>query len=203
MKLMLTSSGLTSKKLRNSFVGLLEKKVTENKVLVVHTAQKPEHMAFVSSVGNELSEAGILHPNISYLNIAKSNTFPRPFDYDIVYVCGGNTYYILDRIRKVGLDKSLKRFVKNGGVYVGVSAGSIIAGRDISIAGWGSEGDPNDIKLRDLRGLGFTDISIFPHYKAKLRREVDSFAKTVDYPVREIKDKEAIIIKGRTIKKVR
>jgi peptidase E len=28
---------------------------------------------------------------------------------------GGNTFYILDRLRKTGLDKFLRKFVKSGG----------------------------------------------------------------------------------------
>lgn len=142
-------------------------------------------------------------PNITYLNIARERSHPRLADYDAVYICGGNTYFILNRLRKTGLASSLKRYVLSGGLYIGVSAGSIIAGQDISIAGWGSEGDPNDIKLKNLSGLRLTNITIFPHYKANLRNEIEEFKKTVNSPVEVIKDKEAIVIKDNFKRKIK
>jgi dipeptidase E len=201
MKLMLTSNGLETIKLRKAFSNLLEKKVSEAKVIVVHTASKPEHMLYVDKVGKELSKSGVLHPNITYLNINSGNISPI-INYDAVYICGGNTFYILDRIRKTGLDKSIINFVKSGGVYVGVSAGSIIAGKNIDIAGWGSEGDINHINLKDLKGLDLTDIAVYPHYKNRLRREVEDFRQKVDYPVEYLKDKEAIVIKDKKIRRI-
>ncbi|MEM0465286.1 MAG: Type 1 glutamine amidotransferase-like domain-containing protein [Candidatus Pacearchaeota archaeon] len=140
-------------------------------------------------------------PNITYLNICNGNILPSLQGYDAVYICGGNTYYILDRIRKTGLDSSIKKFVRKGGLYIGVSAGSIIAGENIEIAGWGTEGDINDINLKDLRGLGFTKIAVFPNYKSKLKSEVEEFRSNVAYPVESIKDKEAIIILGKNLRK--
>ncbi|MEI6850129.1 MAG: Type 1 glutamine amidotransferase-like domain-containing protein [archaeon] len=202
MKLLLTSSGLTSKKLGKTFVEMLERKVEESKILVVHTAQKPEHMTYIDITGKEISRTGILLPNIDYLNIAKKNSYPKLLEYDAVYICGGNTYFILDRMRKTGLVDSLKKYVKSGGLYIGVSAGSIIAGDEISIAGWGSEGDVNEIDLRDLTGLGFTDVSVFPHYNNKLKREVDEFEKLKDVKVARIKDTEAIVIRNNKINKI-
>jgi len=203
MKLLLTSSGLTSKRLGKEFVMLLKKSVQDSKILVIHTAQKPEHMIFVNEVGEEISKQGILLSNISYVNISGEIPNILLSKYDAVYVCGGNTYFILDRIRKTRLDNSLKRYVKSGGLYIGVSAGSIIAGQNIQIVGWGIEGDSNEISLKDLRGLGFTNIAVFPHYKHKLKREVEEFKSLVDYPVESLKDGEAIIIKDKKVKRIR
>lgn len=47
--------------------------------------------------------------------------------YDAVYVCGGNTEYLLERINEKGFRNTLLLFIKQGGVYVGVSAGSLAA----------------------------------------------------------------------------
>src|SRR5690606_14360295 len=45
---------------------------------------------------------------------------------DIIHLSGGNTYYFLRTLRKARLLKSLKDFVKRGGVLTGLSAGGII-----------------------------------------------------------------------------
>lgn len=202
MKLLLTSDGLSSKKIRGAFVGLLEKKVQENKILVVHTAKTPKHFTYLDEIGKVFSRSGILLPHITYLDIGKEMPRPSLSDYDAVYVCGGNTYFILDRIRKVGLADPIKRFVKSGGLYIGVSAGSIIAGKNIEIAGWGSEGDPNEIGLKDLKGLGLTDIAVYPHYKNRLNKEVADFRLSVNYPVETLKDGAALLIQNKKIKRI-
>ena len=202
MKLLLTSNGLSSKKLEKVFIGLLEKKVEENKILVIHTAQKTEHLLFVDSVGKEISRTGILLPNITYLNISQDIPKTNLSKYNIVYVCGGNTFFILDRIKKTGLEKFIKSFVKNGGIYVGVSAGSIIVGPDISIAGEGSDGDSNYLNLKNLQGLNLTKFATFPHYKTKLRKEVSEFKGKVNYPIEILKDGEALQIFGGKNKKI-
>ena len=47
--------------------------------------------------------------------------------YDAIYFCGGSPEYLMKRIRRVRLAAPLRQFTEEGGVYVGVSAGSIIA----------------------------------------------------------------------------
>ena len=196
---MLTSSGLDTPKIKKKFLSLINKKVQNTKIAVIHTIQKPQYIEFVNNVGRELVKTGLLHPHISYIDITRKKPSIKLSDYDAVYVCGGNTFYILDRLRKTGLYKSLKEFAKSGGVYIGSSAGSIIASSDISLAGWGSEADKNEINLKDLNGLNLTKISVFPHYKIRLKKEVEEFQKTVDYPVQKLKDRQALIIKGKTL----
>ena len=46
--------------------------------------------------------------------------------YDVVYLCGGNTHYLLERINATGFHKSLMAYIKDNGLVMGVSAGSII-----------------------------------------------------------------------------
>ncbi len=52
---------------------------------------------------------------------------------------------ILNKLRETRLDQFIIENVNKGSIHVGVSVGSIIAGPSIEIAGWGSEGDKNDI----------------------------------------------------------
>ncbi len=203
MKLLLTSNGLSSIKIKKAFIELLEKNLEQSKLLIIHTAQKPSHLVFVEEIKKEISKIGINPKNINYLNLAEESILPSLKGYDAVYVCGGNTYFILDRIKKIGLDKALKKYVKSGRLYIGVSAGSIIAGKDISIAGWGSDGDVNEVHLKDLNGLGFVDFATFPHYESKLKKEVDSFRISVKYPVETLKDKEALLIMGKKLKLIK
>ena len=200
MRLILTSSGIETIRLKNEFIKLLNKDILGSKILIIHTLQRPEYIIYVDQVRNELKETGFLDKNIIDLNISLDNESKELNSYDAIYVCGGNTFYILDRLRKNNLINKIKDFVNKGGVYIGVSAGSIIAGKTIEIAGLGSVGDINEIGLKDLTGLNFTNIAIFPHYEQNIFEELKNIKKNNDYPIIELKDKEAILILENIIK---
>jgi dipeptidase E len=202
MRLVLTSSGIQGKVTSNlkKMVGSLK-----NKKAAIVTSATPGSSAwlFVGEVEKELVGLGFKRGNIEVFTLEKrfkSSAFDK---HDVVYSCGGNTFLIRDCMRKTGFDKAIRRFVERNGIYVGVSAGSIIAGPDITIAGWGSEGDPNDVHLKNMKGIGFCDIAVFPHYRPDLREEVDCFRKKVLYPIVELSDGQALFLWDDETKLVR
>lgn len=201
MKLLLTSSGLDNGKVRKKFLEVLGKNIQNKNVLFIFGTKNKEELFYVTESKKELIDLGILKKNIIDANINKKIDITKleKVSFDLIYFCGGNTYYLLDRIKKLKLDKLIKNLFDKGALYLGVSAGSIIAGKSIEIAGWGSEGDKNEVGLKDLTGLNFTNIAIFPHYHDELSSEIKEFSKKVNYPVRALKNTEAILILGNKI----
>jgi len=196
-KLLLTSNGLSSRKLRKEFVKLLNKPVEETKVLIMYT-QRRRYKRHIRKIKRTLVLSGINKKNIILANISKKTK--KNYDFDIFFSCGGNTFYILDRVRKTGFDKIIKKAVKKGKIYISVSAGSIIVHKSIEIAGWGKWGDINEINLKNLKGLNLTNLAIYPHYLKIMKKSVDEFKKKVKYPVKEIRDRQAVLILGNKIK---
>ena len=83
-------------------------------------------------------------------------------DVDLVWVGGGNTYALLDHIRRHGWVEPLRTHVLAGGAYFGDSAGAVLAGADINVARFA---DPNDVGLTDTTGLGLLGRAIVrPHW---------------------------------------
>ncbi|MEK7562252.1 MAG: Type 1 glutamine amidotransferase-like domain-containing protein, partial [Patescibacteria group bacterium] len=82
---------------------------------------------------------------------------------DIIFVEGGNTFYLLKAIRKSGFEKVIRKLLKKGTVYIGASAGSIVAGKTIKTAGW--LGDKNIAKIGNLKGMNLVPFDIFVHYR--------------------------------------
>lgn len=80
--------------------------------------------------------------------------------YDVIYMSGGNTAYLLQQLQKTDSVSVICEKVKAGKIYIGTSAGSIIAGPKIPIY----LEDTEDIKLDDYRGFGFTNIMAVPHW---------------------------------------
>lgn len=119
-KLILTSSGLDNKKVQEEFLRLLPKKVEEIKVLLIFGVKTEEEMFYVQESKNELINIGVLEKNILEANINDDLNSERFGNFDVIYFCGGNTYYLLDRIRKNNFDKLIESFVKKGGIYLGL-----------------------------------------------------------------------------------
>lgn len=53
---------------------------------------------------------------------------------NIIYVAGGNTFYLLKIVKESGFDKVVEGLIEKGVVYVGVSAGAYIACPTIDVS---------------------------------------------------------------------
>ena len=92
-----------------------------------------------------------------------------------IWVTGGNTFFLWHSMRASGLSELVRQRVNDeGALYVGASAGSIVAGRTIRTALWkgwddpeaaGPEADWEADGAYDALGL-VEDVSFFPHYDA-------------------------------------
>lgn len=193
MKLFLTSTGLETKEIAESFVSFLAPVNPQNLSFLIVTIQDSESDAFyLAKTLAEIKNIGA--QDIDVFKLA-GEQFISSKEYDVIVVCGGNTFDYLDRIRKTGLDKFIVDFSKKDqAVYIGISAGSIVAGPDIEIAGWGSNSDENNIGLVDLTGLKLVDFVVYPHYQVGLQEEVAAFKKKVDYQVIEIEDGQVVTV---------
>jgi peptidase E len=121
--------------IRNRFLAMLEKPARESKVLFIPTAAiDEESQRMVERCKNDLLHAGILPQNITVYDLDGLLTDEEAMTYDVLYFTGGNTGYLLRRIKETGFDAIIRKMVHGNKVYVGVSAGSIIAARDISTA---------------------------------------------------------------------
>ena len=47
--------------------------------------------------------------------------------YDAIYICGGSIQYLVDRIAEINFKSVIDQYIENGGIYIGVSAGSVAA----------------------------------------------------------------------------
>ena len=119
---------------------------------------------------------------------------------EIVYLAGGNTFFFLHHIQRLGMLPMLRAFVKRGGVLAGLSAGGLIMTPTIRMAGIsGLDPDDNDIGLKDLRGIGAVPFEFSPHFEPtakKIRLHLNYSRKTRN-PIYACQDGGGIIVQGR------
>ena len=204
MKLFLTSVGLEPE-YQEDFLQLLGKDPVKTKLAFIPTACDPEpDKSYVKQTRDEIKETGI---HVFDINLKEENgksLNKKLEDVDVICVNGGNTFYLLDWVRKSGFDKVVKKLVKNGKIYFGVSAGSYLACPTIEAAGWKDAEvfDENVVNLTDLSGLNLIPFILTAHFEEINRKATEKCAKDIPLPVVSLTDKQAIIVEGNNYKVV-
>ena len=163
-KIVLTSCGIINRNLKEEFYKLLNKEIEKIKVLYITTAIDGEDDSNTSWIGEEFKtilDLGIKRENIEEYKMDYEIDLSL---YDMIYMMGGNTFYLLKKIRDTKFDIKLKEAINNGIVYVGSSAGSIILGNTIELS---LPYDKNDVNLVDFTGLKLVDGIIVSHANRK------------------------------------
>lgn len=195
-KLLLTSDGLISPALGKSFLELVGKNPRYIKVLFVPTASEAyedaayleRKRAYFSHCEEELMGFGVQKEHMFWLDINNIASVGDISIYDVMYVCGGNTFYLLYEVKRTGFDKQIIEFVNNGKLYMGVSAGSVLAGPNIVTA---DPFDPNNIGLKDLSSLAITEKIICPHYQKEQENIILEIERKNNIKVLRLNDNQA------------
>ena len=119
---------------------------------------------------------------------------------DIIFVGGGNTFYLLQELRRSGADKILIQEVNKGKLYIGESAGAIIACPDIGYC-VGMDSPEKAPELSDYSGLGLVDFYIVPHIGNEemgqaSEKAVEEYNSRLDLEV--ITDKQVIQVEDKS-----
>lgn len=187
MKLLLTSAGFLNKEVAKVFVGLFDKPMDQVRLIFIPTASRSKNeTTYVNLSRQELMDLGIHHITTMYLD--RAVTSEEILGADAIYVCGGNTFYLLQKMRESGLDRILPHFQD---VYVGVSAGSIVVGPNVEVS---SPWDENDVHLSDTTGLRLVDFAVVPHYQKKDEAIVEQLKKQADYEIMGLTDQQAVLV---------
>jgi dipeptidase E len=82
---------------------------------------------------------------------------------DYIYLTGGNTFYLLQELKKSGADQIIREQVRLGKPYIGESAGAAIAAPTIEYMK--EMDDPTAAPhLTSFKGLELVDFCPVPHY---------------------------------------
>lgn len=127
-KIILTSTGFDNENIKNKFIDLLNVDVKDAKVLFIITAANdPDAVRILSGCLDDLTKCGITDNNIKVYDMHKLISQEEINKYDAIYVCGGSTEYLVDRIKELNIKPVIDKYIENGGIYIGVSAGSVCA----------------------------------------------------------------------------
>lgn len=189
-----------------NFVEILDKifpKEIENKVF----AYIPTHKKYLDQefTNKWMDIANKYNAEFRYIDLLSGNKVKireRVLGSNIIVMTGGNTFWLLDKLRKTGIFDVIKEiFKKDNFVIAGWSAGALVMTPSIAMAGipqrigGKTPFDENKVGLTDLTGLNFVNFEIFPHFDISIHRSTfEEYKKRRNGNVKALTDDEYIII---------
>lgn len=111
-------------------------------------------------------------------------------DKDIIFFAGGMCGYLMYWVRRCEIDKHIDEFLKNGSIYVGSSAGSMVCAKTLDIAE--AYLDEIEVGASFFPGFRLIDFDIYPHYEDEMLPEIKKVWKGGDLYL--LKNGEAITV---------
>ena len=206
MKLLLTSSGNTNKSIENSLLELLGKPFNKTNLVFIPTAANVEEdtSGWLETDINNFKKLGFNDFDVIDISKVKKEVWLPLFKKaDALVFGGGNVEYLMDWIKKVGLDTLLLSLIKTK-VYVGISAGSMIAAKNVSLSYSGILYYEDTGGFENIKGLGYVNFETRPHLNSKSFPEVkievlENIAKKMTDTFYAIDDNTAVKINNNDI----
>lgn len=194
--MILTSSLYESIELVKKF---LDKNTESKKILFIPTAANvEEYKKYMHLTQKAFEDFGYEVENFDVSVFSEEIAKEKLSEAKIVFISGGNTFYLLQELKRKNLITYLKERIENGLLYIGESAGSVIAAPDIEYA---SVIDDKTVatELDGYAGLNLVDFYIVPHFEEepfveRSRNTVELYKDKLDLKL--INNKEAILVEN-------
>jgi len=199
--IILSSSGFRTTQLQKYLLEVLPKTPSQTKIAHILTASKvsPDR-AFVDRERKVLSNLGFQVEEVDVEGKSPGELIKILDGKDVIYVQGGNTFYLLKHVRESGFDVVVKDLIEKGVIYIGVSAGSYIACPTIEMTAWKSS-DDDYYGVTDLTAMNLVPFLVCVHYnREKYREGLIEGIKTSKYPVKILTDEQALLIRNGEVK---
>ena len=182
-----------------SSVGSLIKEEIENKkVAFIPTASlRDGYTGYDGSARKLFKKLGAIVTEIDISTEAYSTIQSVFEDSDVIYFTGGNSFFLMDWLRKTGTDGLLKKELANGKLMIGESAGAIICAPSIQYIQQ-MDKKPEDYSQEDDAGLDLIDFYVLPHYLTSPFKKVTKKIMTEfsDLNLCPINNRQGIVIDG-------
>ena len=140
-------------------------------VAYIPTAAKPNNLVFhVNYTRKLLVKLGLVVEELELTTAGEAEVIQKLQGSDIIYVGGGNTFFLLQWMNQTGAGSLIKTQVHAGKLYVGESAGAILPASNIEYSQ--DMDDPGVAPdLTDYAGLGMIDFYPLPHMRDFTQRK--------------------------------
>lgn len=193
-KLFLASSFVDVASLFEKFAGA---DCSGKSVTFIPTASLREEVTFYVDTGKEaLEKRGFVVDELEVSTSTREEIDKKLKTNDYIYIPGGNTFFLLQELKRTGADKIIVDQINQGKKYIGESAGSIVLSSNIEYIKEmdGCKAAPN---LGSFSSLGIIEFYPLPHFtnapfKDVVEKIISVYGDELD--LCPISNKQAIVV---------
>ena len=174
-----------------------EKDLKGKTVTFIPTASKVEKVIFYVNSGKKaLQKLGLIIDELNISTASNDEINSKLRNNDFIYITGGNTFFLLQELKKTGADKIIIDEINKGKLYIGESAGAIVTSANVEYAK-----RMDDIKkapnLTEFSGLNLVDFYVIPHYtnfpfEKTVEKIIEDYSSKLN--LSPISNKDAILV---------
>jgi dipeptidase E len=200
MKFLLTSNGISNVSIEKALLELLEKPLSETKVVFIPTAANyfSEDKSWLVEDMNYFREKNF--PFIDIVDLAalkKEQWLPRLEAVDLICVGGGSEQYLAQVMQTSGCAAELPRLLEHR-VYMGISAGGMYISQFLEREALNIVYPEETFEGELFPSLGLVDCHVLPHlnssFFSRMREDVirSTAGKNLQYPLYALDDNSAL-----------
>lgn len=199
-KLFLSSS---FKDVADIFVNFAQEEVKGKTVTFIPTASITEKVKFyVGSAKKAFTKMGLIVDELELTQATADEIIRKLQKNDYIYISGGNTFFLLQELKRKGADKIIAEQIELGKLYIGESAGSMVVSPNIEYVKVMDDpkAAPDLVTYSALNVIDFYPVphhTNFPFAKA-VEKIISTYGSELAlYP---ISNSQAILVNGEDIK---
>lgn len=174
-----------------------EKDLKGKTVTFIPTASKVEKVVFYVNSGKKvLQKLGLIIDELDISTASNDEINSKLRNNDFIYITGGNTFFLLQELKKTGADKIIIDEINKGKLYIGESAGAIVTSANVEYAKRmdNLKKAPN---LTEFNGLNLVDFYVIPHYtnfpfEKTVEKIIEDYSSKLN--LSPISNKDAILV---------
>ena len=188
----------------DKIIPLLPDVPNQLRVAFVLTASNPyKDKSWLYKDRNKLVEMGFKVKDVDIEGKTEEQVKIELTDIDVLFVSGGNTFYLLEKAKASGFDKLAKELINKGIIYIGSSAGSVLVCPTIAYVD-GLDDPKNAPLLKSYDGLNEVNFLVMPHYGddeyKEIYKKILGKWKKKGYELKLLSNNEAVIVEGNKSK---
>ena len=168
----------------------------------IKTASLVEKVVFYVESGKKaLEKMGIIVDELEVSTASSEEIFDKLTKNDYIYLTGGNTFFLLQELKRSGADKIIIEQVEAGKLYIGESAGAMVASPNIEYVK-AMDSVKKAPGLENFSALGLVDFYTVPHctnfpFRKSAEKIIVQHSNLLLYP---ISNKDAILVNGDEVR---
>ncbi|MBC1376275.1 type 1 glutamine amidotransferase-like domain-containing protein [Listeria sp. FSL L7-1699] len=171
-------------------------------VSFIPTASTVEEVVFYVEAGKKaLKDLGLIVEELDVATETLGEITATLKKNDFIYVTGGNTFFLLQELKRTGADKLLLEEIAKGKLYIGESAGAVITSPNISYI-QSMDSVKKATNLTNYDALNLVNFYTLPHYNnapfKKITQQIIA-DYTDDLKIFPISNCEAIVVQDNVV----